>query len=142
MFGFTDLATRIIGGLLLIAVIFGYGYYRGHHRVQVIFDQYRSEVMAAAAQQAKETAKTDAINTKRIKETQDAYNTQLANLRAYYQLRYGKSGSALPQISYAPGGAAGYTPDNLPSTGVLAGQCAETTLTLVKLQEFIRAVEP
>ena len=142
MFGLSELGIRIIGGLLLIAAIFGYGYYRGHHSVQVIFDQYRSEVIAAAEQQAKETAQIDAKNQKRIKETQDAYNTSLANLRAYYSVRLAKSGSPVPTIPYTPSSTDGYSADNLPAPVILAARCAETTLTLVKLQEFIRAVQP
>ena len=142
MFGLSELATRIIGGILLVAAIFGYGYYRGHSAVMLQFSQYKAEVQAAADQQAKETAQIDAKNQKRIKETQDAYNTQLANLRAYYSLRLAKGGSALPTVPYTTSAADGYSPDNLPAPVILAAQCAETTLTLVKLQDFIRAVQP
>ena len=142
MFGLSDLATRIIGGILIVLAVFGYGYYRGHSAVMLQFSQYKAEVQAAADQQAKETAQIDAKNQKRIKETQDAYNTSLANLRAYYSMRYGKGGGTLPQVSDPTSIAAGYSPDNLPPTGVLAGQCAETTLTLVKLQDFVRASTP
>ena len=142
MFGLSDLATRIIGGALIVAAIFGYGYYRGHSAVMLQFSQYKAEVQAAADQQAKETAQIDAKNQKRIKETQDAYNTSLANLRAYYSMRLAKSGSPVPTIPYTPSAADGYSPDNLPAPVILAAQCAETTLTLVKLQDFIRATEP
>ena len=142
MFGLSELATKIIGGTLIVAAVFGYGYYRGYSAVMLQFSQYKAEVQAAADQQAKDTAKTDAINAKRVKETQDAYTTQLANLRAYYSLRIAKSGSTVPQVPYAASTADGYTPDNLPAPVILAAQCAETTLTLVKLQEFIRAVDP
>ena len=142
MFGLSELGTRVIGGILLIAAVFGYGYYRGHSAVMLQFSQYKAEVQAAADQQAKETAQIDAKNQKRIKETQDAYNTSLANLRAYYSMRLAKSGSTLPPVSYTSSAADGYSPDNLPAPVILAAQCAETTLTLVKLQDFIRAVQP
>ena len=84
----------------------------------------------------------DQQNKQLVLETKNAYNSQLANLRAYYQLRLAKSGSTVPQVSYTPGVTDGYSPDNLPAPVVLAAQCAETTLTLVQLQRFIRAVDP
>ena len=142
MFGLSELATKIIGGILAVLVVFGYGYYRGHSAVMLQFSQYKAEVHAAAESQAKESAKIDEINAKRIKEAQDAYSNQLAALRAYYSMRYGKSGGSLPQVSDPTGLAFGYSPDNLPPTSILAGQCAETTLTLIKLQEFVRASNP
>ena len=138
MFGLSETATKIVEVIVLIAVVFGFGYMKGHRAVQVKFDQYKAEVQSAAEQQAKESAKIDAINTKRIKETQDAYNTSLANLRAYYSMRLAKSGSTLPKVSNTPSLADGYSPDNLPAPVVLAAQCAETTLTLIMLQNFER----
>lgn len=142
MFGLSDTATRIVEAIVVVVAIFGFGYMKGHRAVQVKFDAYKAEVHAAAEQQAKESARIDEINTKRIKETKDAYNYQLANLRAYYQLRLAKSGSTMPQISGTAGGADVYSPDNLPAPVVLAAQCAQTTLMLVKLQQFVGASEP
>lgn len=136
MFGLNSLAYKLIGITLGVIAVFGFGYYRGHHAVQVVFDQYKADVKAAADAQTADTAKKDRKTAKLIQETKDAYNTQLANLRAYYRLRVTKGGSTLPEVSGAPGGVDEYSPDNLPPTPVLAAQCAETTLKLVKLQEF------
>ena len=127
-------AGTIIGVVLLVFGI----YAKGRHDVQVKFDAYKAQVAAAAAEQAKESAKVDAKNAKLFKDTQDAYNTQLANLRAYYQLRVGKGGGSLPQVPVTTGGVNDYSPDNLPAASVLAGQCAETTLNLIALQNFVR----
>ena len=113
-------------------------YFKGRHDVQVKFDAYKAEVHAAAEAQAKEAAKVDARNEKLFKDAQNAYNTSLANLRSYYSLRYGKSGGTLSQVPAAASGVDGYSPDNLPPTPVLAGQCAETTLNLLALQNFVR----
>ena len=113
-------------------------YFKGRHDVQVKFDAYKAEVHAAAEAQAKEAAKVDARNEKLFKDAQNAYNTSLANLRSYYSLRYGKSGSALSQVPGTAPGIDGYSPDHLPPTPVLAGQCAETTLNLLALQNFVR----
>ena len=136
MFGIDTIAARIVGGILLVLAIFGYGYYRGHNAVTLQFDRYKAEVTAAADQQAKETAKIDAKNKKLLEETKNAYSTSIANLRTYYQLRIAKSGGTMPSIADTTSGIAGYSPDNLPPASILAAQCAETTLTLISLQNW------
>ena len=113
-------------------------YAKGRHDVQVKFNAYKTEVKAAAAEQEKESAKIDAKNQKLFKDAQNAYNTSLANLRSYYQLRYGKGSSSMPQVPGTAPGVNDYSPDNLPPTPILAGQCAETTLNLIALQNFVR----
>ena len=123
-----------VGILMLLLGV----YFKGRHDVQVKFDAYKAEVRAAAEEQAKEAAKIDAKNVKLFKDAQNAYNTSLANLRSYYSLRYGKSGGTLSQVPGTTAGVDGYTIDRLPDTAVLAGQCAETTLNLLALQNFVR----
>jgi hypothetical protein len=119
-----------------LTLLFGV-YMKGRHDVQVKFDQYKAEVKAAADEQARESAKVDAHNKKLFTDAQNAYNTSLTNLRTYYSLRYAKGGSTLPKISATPAGVNDYSPDNLPPTPILAGQCAETTLNLIALQKFV-----
>lgn len=128
-------------GITLGAILLIFGIYmKGRHDVQINFDAYKAEVKAVADEQNKQAEKTDLKNQKLLKDTQNAYNTSIANLRTYYQLRYGKSISKLPEVSSATTGIDGYSPDNLPATPILASQCAETTLTLLSLQNFIRGV--
>jgi hypothetical protein len=112
-------------------------YLKGRSDVQEKFDAYKTEVLIAAESQAKESAKVDARNSKLFKDAQNAYNLSLANLRSYYQLRLGKGSGSMPQISGSTTRTDDYSPDNLPPATILAGQCAETTLTLIMLQNFI-----
>lgn len=133
----TPTMLRYAGAAVITLMLLLGVYAKGRHDVQVKFDAYKAEVRAAAEEQAKESAKVDAKNAKLFKDTQDAYNTQLANLRSYYQLRYGKGGGSLPQVPNATAGTNDYSADNLPPTPILAGQCAETTLNLIALQSFI-----
>lgn len=140
MFGLNDTAIRIIGGGLIVLAIFGYGYYRGHHAVTLQFDQYKAEVAAAADQQTKKAQEIDAKNQKLFQETKNAYNTQLANLRAYYGMRLAKGSSTVPGTSGTTPGIIGKTEYDLPALPpitTLAAQCAETTLTLVQLQRWV-----
>lgn len=124
-----------VGAILLVLAI----YAKGRHDVQVKFDAYKVEVAAAAKAQELKAKETEARQQKINEDTRNAYNTQLSNLRSYYSLRLGKSGGSLPQVSSASTGADVYSPDNLPAPAVLAGQCAETTLNLLVLQNWVRS---
>lgn len=134
-------AIRWIAGIVFVlAVIFGI-YYKGRLDERAVCNAYKAEVKAAADAQATDSAKKDSKTEKLIKETKDAYNTQLANLRAYYGLRLAASGGTMPKVSGTAGGTDDYSPDNLPPTPVLAAQCAEETLKLYRLQEYERSKE-
>ena len=124
--------------LFVLSVIFGI-YYKGRLDERKLFNEYKAEVKAAAMAQEEKTRQIEAKNKRLFKETQDAYNTKLATLRTYYGLRVnGQSGSGLSQVPGASTGIAGAAFDNLPAPAVLAGQCAETTLTLVTLQNWVQ----
>ena len=96
--------------------------------------------LSAMAQEEK-TRQIEAKNQRILEETRNAYNTKLNALRAYYSMRVtGKGSSGLSQIPVTPGGTAGYSADNLPPVATLAAQCAETTLTLYTLQNWVKDV--
>ena len=134
-------AIRWIAAILLaLATIFGI-YYKGRLDERKLFDAYKAEVKAAALAQEEKTRQIEAKNERLFKETQNAYNTKLNTLRTYYSMRIaGKGGSGLSQIPVAPSGTAGYSADNLPPVATLAAQCAETTLTLYTLQNWVKNV--
>jgi len=141
MFGtFSPLVRWVAGALLAILVIFSI-YYKGRLDEREIFNRYKAEVKAAAMAQNEKARQVEEKNAKLLKETRDAYNTKLASLRSYYGLRVNnQGGSGLSKVSGSPNGTDGYSPDNLPSTAVLAGQCAETTLNLLALQNWVKDV--
>ena len=120
--------------ILLVGV-----YISGKHSVQVKFDAYKAEVIAIGQAQEEKTKQIEARNQKVNEEIKNAYNNQLANLRAYYGLRYKNSG-IVPPVPSTAAGIDEYSPDNLPATPILAGQCAETTLNLLILQNWVRGV--
>lgn len=121
----------------MLSVIFGI-YYKGRLDERKLFNAYKAEVKAAAMAQEEKTRQIEAKNKKLFEDTKNAYNHQLANLRAYYSLRNNKGGSTLPLISNPTAGIDGYSPDNLPAPAILASQCAETTLNLLVLQNWVR----
>lgn len=129
--------------LLVLAVIFGI-YYKGRLDERKIFDAYKAEVKAAAMAQEEKTRQIEAKNQRLFKETQDAYNTKLNTLRTYYSMRItGQSGGGLSKVPNPPGGVDGtatYELPTLPPVETLAAQCAETTLTLTTLQDWVKGV--
>jgi hypothetical protein len=134
-FLFTPLARWIIAVLLVLGILGGV-YYKGRLDERVIFTEYKAQIQAAADAQAEDAARKNKKNAKLILETKNAYNNQLADLRNYYGLRITKGSGTLSAVPGTPGRINDYSPDNLPPTPILAAQCAEETLKLLKLQEF------
>ena len=141
MFGtFSPLIRWAAGILLVLSVVFGI-YYKGRLDERKLFNAYKAEVKAAAMAQEEKARQIEAKNERLFKETQNAYNTKLTALRSYYSMRIaGQSGSGLSKIPVTPAGATGYTADNLPPVATLAAQCAETTLMLYTLQNWVKDV--
>ena len=137
MFGFaiTPL-VKYIAAVVVLFCLFGYGYYEGHSHMKQKFDTYKAEVTAVAAQQEANTKLIEEKAQKITKETANAYKNNLNTVRSYYDgLRHSKGSSNLSTVSDASTG----TPAR-PSYDVLAGQCAETTLQIVTLQNFIKSI--
>ncbi len=113
---------------LLFSAYLGYSY--EHNR----FMAFKAEVEAVAQRQQEKNesiSKQQELVNKGIK---NEYEARLTTLRNYYSssLRNSSSG-AMPPLSSSAIGA-----DANSAYSVLAGQCAETTLTLVLLQDWIK----
>ena len=144
MFGLSTVVLRWIGvSLLVIATVFSI-YYKGRLDERELFNRYKAEVKAAAMAQEEKTRQIEAKNERLFKETQNAYNTKLTALRSYYSMRLaGQSGSGLSKVPGTAGGVNGsttYELPPLPPVETLAAQCAETTLTLTTLQDWVKGV--
>lgn len=138
MFGFDQLAVKVVAAFVSLTIAFSVGYYKGHSAVQAKFDQYKAEVVAAADAQAQKAKEVEARNQRLFQETKNAYDTKLTALRSYYSMRIAQSGGTMPRLPVAPEGVVSYSADNLPSITTLAAQCAETTLTLYTLQNWVQ----
>lgn len=130
MFGLSEVATRIIGIALVVVGLFGFGYYRGHHAVQVKFDAYKADVEAAAEEQKKHVEAVTAQQQQITQGVKNDYEKRLADLRAYYRLRPNGS-SVLPKLPNATSGTDAASSNDLPY------QCAITTEQLVTLQKWV-----
>lgn len=131
----STLGRWLCAGVLALAVLIGC-YAKGRMDEHKKFVAYKAEVQAIAQAQEEKTKQIEAKHRRINEETKNAFNTRLSSLRAYYGMRLNKGGSAVSEVSRAPGGIDGYSPDNLPDSVVLAGQCSETTLMLVSLQDW------
>ena len=136
MFGFvlTPFYKAVLIGATVVA-IFATGYYKGHRNTQEKFDAYKVEVAKVAAEQVAKTKVVEAQNKKVAKETADAYKTNLNAIRDYYN-RMHNDGSKF--VSRVPDASTGT--NAAPSYDVLTLQCAETTLQVVSLQDFIKSI--
>ena len=142
MLGTSTLIRWASGVLLVVFVVLGI-YYKGRLDEREIFNRYKAEVKAAAMAQEEKARQVEAKNQRLFKETQDAYNTKLAALRTYYGMRINKGSGTVPGLPGAASGANGETTYELPAlppVETLAAQCAETTLTLTSLQDWVKGV--
>ena len=135
MFGFvlTPFA-KIVAVIATVVVIFATGYYKGYRNTQDKFDTYKAEVAAVAAKQEAKTKVINESNTKVAKETSNVYKDNLAAVRDYYNRMHNDGSKFVSRLPNASTGA-----NAAPSYDVLAGQCAETTLQVVTLQDFIKS---
>lgn len=122
--------------LATIVSIFATGYYKGYRNTQTKFDEYKVEVASKAAKQAAKTNVTNTKNQNTDKQVSNEYKSNLANVRDYYNRMHLNGSSTLPGVSNTSTGTNG-----TPSYDVLAGDCAETTLQIVTLQDYIKLIK-
>jgi hypothetical protein len=122
--------ARIIGVIVLIGALFGFGYYKGYSGEKQRFDTYKADIEAQVkAQEAinEATKKQQDIIGKSIRSD---YENKLSALKHYYngvRQQSSTSLSTLPNSSLSTNGEA----LNLELA------CANTTQQLVSLQEWI-----
>lgn len=140
MFGTVPVAYRLLGGIVLLGGVFVGGVFigwRGPHNALV---QYRAEVAQAAADQDRIAQAKDAENERLKKETEDAYQTILANNTNYWnnRLRDYKGSCGLPKASTTASGVNETTKYSLPDYEKLIMDCQATTVQLEALQKWIK----
>lgn len=128
---------KVAAALLSLLLLFSYGYYQGYSGQREKFMAYKADVTALAKAQELKAKEIVEESLKINKEAEDAYKRDLIALRAEYdRLRLGAaSPSPVPPVPQSPEGTNGDPKDRLPS---LPSDCAETTLQLTYLQEWIR----
>jgi len=136
VFGLINPLYKIIGIIGLITVLFGTGYYRGYSAEKKRFDAFKAELEASAKAQEKINQQIEQKNKLIADNSKREYEAKIVALRNYYAngLRHTDT-NKLPRVSDST--STTYAEASHP---VFVGQCAETTLQLVSLQDWIKAV--
>ena len=137
MFGLINPLYKVIGIIGLVAVLFGTGYYRGYSAEKQRFDAFKTELEASAKAQEKINQQIEQKNKLIADNSKREYEAKIVALRHYYdRLRH-------PDTNKLPSAAiAAHRVDEKATDPVFIGQCAETTLQLVSLQDWVRAISP
>ena len=135
MFGLINPLYKIIGIIGLVAVLFGTGYYRGYSAEKARFDAFKTELEASAKAQEKINQQIEQKNKLIADNSKREYEAKIVALRLYYdRLRH-------PDTNKLPSAAiAAHRVDEKATDPIFIGQCAETTLQLVSLQDWVTAV--
>lgn len=131
MFGFPLPISWIIS--LIFAVIAGGSVWYGQHEANK-YNEYKTEIESVGKSQEeknKQLEKTHEIINEGIK---NEYEAKLLAVRNHYA--YGLHNSSSGQVSELSTAAKGT--DEIASYSVLIEQCAETTVQLVTLQDWIK----
>jgi len=135
VFGLINPLYKVIGIIGLVAVLFGTGYYRGYSAEKQRFDAFKTELEASAKAQEKINQQIEQKNKLIADNSKREYEAKIVALRHYYdRLRH-------PDTNKLPSAAiAAHRVDEKATDPIFIGQCAETTLQLVSLQDWVREV--
>lgn len=135
MFGLINPLYKVIGIIGLVAVLFGTGYYRGYSAEKERFDAFKAELVASAKAQEKINQQIEQKNKLIADNSKREYEAKIIALRHYYD------GLRHPDTNKLPSAAiTAHRVDEKATDPIFIGQCAETTLQLVSLQDWIKAV--
>jgi ABC-type nitrate/sulfonate/bicarbonate transport system substrate-binding protein len=135
VFGLINPLYKVIGIIGLVAVLFGTGYYRGYSAEKQRFDAFKTELEASAKAQEKINQQIEQKNKLIADNSKREYEAKIVALRHYYdRLRY-------PDTNKLPSAAiTAHRVDEKATDPVFIGQCAETTLQLISLQDWVTAI--
>ena len=135
MFGLINPLYKVIGIIGLVAVLFGTGYYRGYSAEKQRFDAFKAELVASAKAQEKINQQIEQKNKLIADNSKREYEAKIIALRHYYD------GLRHPDTNKLPSAAiAAHRVDEKATDPIFIGQCAETTLQLVSLQDWVREI--
>lgn len=121
---------------MLVVALFGFGYYKGYSGEKQRFDTFKADLQAQVkAQEAinEATKKQQDIIGKSIRSD---YENKLNSLKSYYNGVFKHSNPN--ELSSIPSST--FSINESSTDSVFVGQCAQTTLMLVNLQEWITEV--
>ena len=121
---------------VLVALVFGAGYYKGFRHERDRFVAFKTELEAKAKAQDMLNKAAEQKNKLIAENVKNEYEARLAALRNYYVGLRNPDTNKLPRATETP--TTSYAEASHP---IFVGQCAETTLQLVSLQDWIKLVQ-
>ena len=135
MFGLINPLYKVIGIIGLVAVLFGTGYYRGYSAEKQRFDAFKTELEASAKAQEKINQQIEQKNKLIADNSKREYEAKIVALRHYYDRLRHPDANKLPSAAITA-----HRVDEKATDPVFIGQCAETTLQLISLQDWVTAI--
>jgi len=135
VFGLINPLYKVIGIIGLVAVLFGTGYYRGYSAEKARFDAFKTELEASAKAQEKINQQIEQKNKLIADNSKREYEAKIVALRHYYDRLRHPDTNKLPSATITA-----HRVDEKATDPVFIGQCAETTLQLVSLQDWVTAI--
>ena len=135
MFGLINPLYKVIGIIGLVAVLFGTGYYRGYSAEKKRFDAFKTELEASAKAQEKINKQIEQKNKLIADNSKREYEAKIVALRNYYDRMRHPDTNKLPSAAIAA-----HRVDEKATDPIFIGQCAETTLQLISLQDWVTAI--
>jgi hypothetical protein len=135
VFGLINPLYKVIAIIGLVAVLFGTGYYKGYASEKKRFDAFKSELEASAKAQEKINQQIEQKNKLIADNSKREYEAKIVALRHYYDRLRHPDTNKLPSATITA-----HRVDEKATDPVFIGQCAETTLQLVSLQDWITSV--
>jgi hypothetical protein len=135
VFGLINPLYKVIGIIGLVAVLFGTGYYRGYSAEKQRFDAFKTELEASAKAQEKINQQIEQKNKLIADNSKREYEAKIVALRLYYDRMRHPDTNKLPSAAITA-----HRVDEKATDPVFIGQCAETTLQLISLQDWVIAI--
>lgn len=135
MFGLINPLYKVIGIIGLVAVLFGTGYYRGYSAEKQRFDAFKTELEASAKAQEKINQQIEQKNKLIADNSKREYEAKIIALRHYYDRLRHPNTNKLPSAAITA-----HRVDEKATDTIFIGQCAETTLQLTSLQDWVREI--
>jgi len=135
VFGLINPLYKVIGIIGLVAVLFGTGYYRGYSAEKQRFDAFKTELEASAKAQEKINQQIEQKNKLIADNSKREYEAKIVALRHYYDRLRHPDTNKLPSATITA-----HRVDEKATDPIFIGQCAETTLQLISLQDWVTAI--
>jgi hypothetical protein len=130
------LASRWLWFALAAVALFVAGWYSGYDHERKVFMEFKSQVEAQGREAERIAKETEARHEEAKTEIEQEYKERLANLQRRYADSLRKSGGS--QVSRTTDPARRVDEAAANSSPYFVEQCAETTLQLIELQQWVK----